>query len=66
MRSIQGEGKDDIVRLSKQMVQLQVVVQKPENIAVSNPWQSGSEKDNNRKKGKTIESREESSKLQEE
>ena len=53
MRSIQMEGKDDIMRLSKQIAQLWVAVQKPQNTTVSNPWQSGSKKDSNRKKGKT-------------
>ena len=53
MRSIQTEEKDDITRLSEQIAQLQVAVQKPQNTAISNLWQSGSEKDGNRKKGKT-------------
>ena len=50
MRSIQAEGKDDIMRLNKQIAQLWVVIQKPQNTTVSNPQQSGSEKDGNRKK----------------
>ena len=53
MRSIQEEGKGDITRLTEQIVQLQVAVQKPQNTTISNPQQSGSEKDGNRKKGKT-------------
>ena len=50
VRSIQAGGKDDITRLSEQIVQLSVVVQKYQNTTISNPWQSGSEKDGNRKK----------------
>ena len=49
MRSIQAEGKGDIVKLSEQIVQLQVVVQKPMNTEISNPQQSGGEKDGNGK-----------------
>ena len=52
MRSIQAEGKDDIVRLNKQIAQLLVAVQKPLNTAVSTCQQSDSEKDGNRRKGK--------------
>ena len=40
VRSTQAEGKDDIVRLSEQIVQLQVAVQKPQKTVISNPWQS--------------------------
>ena len=52
MRSIQAEGKDDIMRLSKQIAQLQVAEQKPQITTISNPQQSGSEKDGNEKKVK--------------
>ena len=47
VRSTQAEGWDDIVRLSKKIVQLQVVVQKPQKNTISNPQQSGSERDDN-------------------
>ena len=53
VRSIQAEGKDDIARLRKQIVQLHVAVQKPQNTRIGNPWQLSSEKDGNGKKGKT-------------
>ena len=44
MRSTQAEVKDDIMRLSEQIAQLQVVVQKT---TTSNPQQLGSERDGN-------------------
>ena len=50
---LQAEGKDNIARLSKESVQWQVAVKKPQNTTISNLWQLGSEKDGNRKKGKT-------------
>ena len=50
VRSIQIEGKDDIVRLSEQIVQLWVLVQKPQNTTVSNLQQAGTEKDSNGKR----------------
>ena len=50
MRSIQAEGKDNIATMSEQIAQLWLVVQKPQNTAVSNPLQFSSEKDSNRKK----------------
>ena len=37
VRSIQAEGKDDIMKLSEQIAQLQLAVQKPQNTKVSNP-----------------------------
>ena len=43
-RSIQAEGKDDIVKLSRQIVQLQLRWQKPQSTTVSDPQQSGSER----------------------
>ena len=52
VRSIQAEVKDNITKWSEQIWQLQLVVQKPQSTAVSNPQQLGSEKDSNRKKGK--------------
>ena len=50
VRSIQAEGKDDITRLSEQIAQLWMVVQKPQNTTISNPQQSGSEKDGSEKR----------------
>ena len=49
----QAEGKDDIVRLSEQIVQLQVAVQKPQKTMTSSPQQLGSEKDHNSNQCKT-------------
>ena len=36
MRLAEAEGKDDIVRLIKQIMQLQVAVEKPQKTATSN------------------------------
>ena len=48
MRSTQAEGKDDILRLSEQITQLPVAVQKPQEIPQSvTHEQSGSERDCN-------------------
>ena len=53
-RSTWVEGKYDIVRLSEQITQLQVVVQKPQNTTISNLWQLGSVRDGNDKQGNTM------------
>ena len=47
LRSAQAEGKDDIIRLSEQIAQLQLTVQKPQKTTASIPWQWGSERDGN-------------------
>ena len=52
VKSIQAEEKDDTAKLSEQIVQLGLVMQKPQSTAVSNPQQLGSENDRNGKKGK--------------
>ena len=46
-RSTQAEGKDDNMRLSEQIVQLWVAVQKPQKTVISNSQQLGSERDGN-------------------
>ena len=42
---MQAEGTDNIMRLSEQIIQLQVAVQKPWKTAISNLQQLGSERD---------------------
>ena len=39
VRSPQTEGKDDITRLSEEILQLRVAVQKPQKTTISNPQQ---------------------------
>ena len=52
VKSFQAEGRNDIMKFSKQIAQLQLAVQKPQSTAISNLQQSGGEKDSNKKKGK--------------